>query len=364
MVAIKNRTSTPSSRAPIRRSRSCWCSAPTPASCTSAPKRSSTPRSTTRTIRSRWCASKATRSPREPSRLVEEAHTIPLFGGRRAVWVKAGGRNFVAAVEAVLASPPADCRIVIEAGDLRRTAPLRALCEKAKFAAVIACYVDSERDLVRLVDDEMREARLAIAPDARAALVSLIGGDRQASRSEIRKLALYAHGKDRVTLDDVLAVVADASALALDAVIDAAFAGKTADARIAIRQGDRRGHRRRHDHVRRAALRRRSLHKARVAFDGGVLGRRDARLHSADSFPPHRARSRRRCGAGPRRGSAARWSSSPRPRSTCAARRRWPRRWRSVRCSTLRWPRGGNSDAHCWHARRHQARRPRVTAAV
>ena len=131
----------------------------------------------------------------EPSRLVEEAHTMPLFGGRRAVWVKAGSRNFAAAVEAVVASPPTDCRIVIEAGDLRRTAPVRAICEKARCAAVLPCYADTERDLVRLVDDEMREARLTIAPDARAALVSLIGGDRQASRSEIRKLALYAHGR-------------------------------------------------------------------------------------------------------------------------------------------------------------------------
>src|ERR1700681_3525839 len=126
----------------------------------------------------------------EPMRLVEEAHTVPLFGGRRAVWVKAGSRNFVAAVEAVVASPPADCRIVIEAGDLRRNAPLRAVCEKAKSAAVLPCYADTERDLIRLVDDEMRDARLTIAPDARAALASLIGGDRQASRSEIRKLAL------------------------------------------------------------------------------------------------------------------------------------------------------------------------------
>jgi DNA polymerase-3 subunit delta len=162
----------------------------------------------------------------EPSRLVEEAHTVPLFGGRRAVWVKAGSRNFVAAVETVVASPPTDCRIVIEAGDLRRTAPLRTVCEKAACAAVIACYIDNERDLGRLVDDEMREARLAIAPDARAALIALIGGDRAASRSEIRKLALYAHGRDRVVLDDVMAVVADASALGLDAVIDAAFAGR------------------------------------------------------------------------------------------------------------------------------------------
>src|SRR5471032_1391126 len=38
-----------------------------------------------------------------PSRLVEEAHTVPLFGGRRAVLVKAGARNISAAVEPVIA---------------------------------------------------------------------------------------------------------------------------------------------------------------------------------------------------------------------------------------------------------------------
>src|SRR6266540_576776 len=53
----------------------------------------------------------------EPTRLVEEANTIPLFGGRRAVWVKAGARNFAPALDALIADPPSDCRIVIEAGD-------------------------------------------------------------------------------------------------------------------------------------------------------------------------------------------------------------------------------------------------------
>src|SRR5256885_10441597 len=43
----------------------------------------------------------------DPTRLVEEAHTIPLFGGRRAVWVKAGGRNFSAAGETPYPAPPA-----------------------------------------------------------------------------------------------------------------------------------------------------------------------------------------------------------------------------------------------------------------
>jgi DNA polymerase III subunit delta len=165
----------------------------------------------------------------EPSRLIDEAQTVPLFGGRRAIQVKAGGRNFAPAVETLLESPPLDCRIVIEAGDLRHNAPLRTICERAKSAAVIACYVDGERELARLVDDEMRAASLTIAPDARAALIALIGGDRRASRSEIRKLALYAHGKGRVTLDDVDAVVADASSLVSDSIADFAFAGRAQD---------------------------------------------------------------------------------------------------------------------------------------
>ncbi len=59
--------------------------------------------------------------------------------------------------------------------------------------------------------------------------MALLGGDRLASRNEIRKLALYGKDQKTIELADVMAVVADASALALDGVIDAAFAGKTAE---------------------------------------------------------------------------------------------------------------------------------------
>jgi DNA polymerase-3 subunit delta len=164
-----------------------------------------------------------------PYRLVEEANTVPLFGGRRAVHLKAGGRNILPAVEALLAAPSPDCRVVIEAGDLRKTAPLRSICEKAKNAAAIACYADDASGLARLLDEELKNSGLSITQDARAALMPFLGGDRQASRSEIRKLALYAHGCKEITIDDIFAVVADASDLALDDAVDAAFAGKPAD---------------------------------------------------------------------------------------------------------------------------------------
>jgi DNA polymerase-3 subunit delta len=164
----------------------------------------------------------------EPSRLVDEAMTVPLFGGRRAIRVRAGSRNFASGVDTLADSPLKDCRIVIEAGELRAESPLRKACERAKTAVAIACYPDTERDLAKLIEDELRVSNLRIAQDARAVLMSLLGGDRQASRNELRKLALFAHGKGEITLDDVMTVVSDASELKLDPIVDAAFAGNPA----------------------------------------------------------------------------------------------------------------------------------------
>lgn len=162
----------------------------------------------------------------EPSRLVDEAMTVPLFGGRRAIRIRAGSRSFASGVDTLAEMPVKDCRIVIEAGELRPESPLRKACEKAKTAVAIGCYPDTERDLAKLMEDELRIANLRIAQDARGALMSFLGGDRQASRNELRKLTLYAHGKGEITLDDVMSVVADASELKLDPIVDGAFAGR------------------------------------------------------------------------------------------------------------------------------------------
>src|SRR5262249_23579847 len=60
-------------------------------------------------------------------------------------------------------------------------------------------------------------------------LIGLLGGDRLSSRNEIHKLTLYARGKTSIELSDVNAAVADASEIALDGIIDAAFAGRTGE---------------------------------------------------------------------------------------------------------------------------------------
>ena len=60
-----------------------------------------------------------------PARLADEAYTIGMFGGRRVIRVRVGGRSITAALEPLLADPPADTLDLLEAGDLKRGQGLR-----------------------------------------------------------------------------------------------------------------------------------------------------------------------------------------------------------------------------------------------
>jgi DNA polymerase-3 subunit delta len=162
---------------------------------------------------------------RDPGALADEAYAISMFGGARAIWIDAQGRDLLPALEPLFHRPPMDCAIVVKAGQLKKGAGLRAAFESSPIHASIECYSDDRDALESLIDAEARAAGLSIAPDARAALVALTGADRQTTRGEIAKLMLYARGKSAITAEDVEAIVADAAPSNLDEVVDQALLG-------------------------------------------------------------------------------------------------------------------------------------------
>ncbi len=166
---------------------------------------------------------------REPGRLSDEARAIGLFGGRRAIWIEVGARALLPALEPLIEDPPVDCTLILEAGNLKKGTPLRALVERLPGGAAVECYPDDSGAIGRLIDEEARAAHLTVDPKARTALIDLLGADRMATRAELSKLMLYAQGDKVVTLDHVEAIVAEAAAPAADEAIDAAFLRKTAE---------------------------------------------------------------------------------------------------------------------------------------
>ena len=110
--------------------------------------------------------------------------------------------------------------VIIEAGALGTRSSLRKLCEKAKNATAVPCYVEDERDLSRLIRETIQQASLSIDPDAVTFLSTAISGDRGKARSELEKLILYK-GSDKtpITLEDAQLCCAAAGDIGLDDLV-------------------------------------------------------------------------------------------------------------------------------------------------
>ncbi|WP_292270079.1 DNA polymerase III subunit delta, partial [Mesorhizobium sp.] len=173
---------------------------------------------------------------RDEGRLLDEARTVPMFSDRRLLWVRnASGQKALADdIKALTAEPAPDALILIEAGDLKKGTGLRAIVEAAGNAIALPCYADEARDLDTVIDDELRKAGMSMTLDARQALRRNLGGDRLASRGEIDKLVLYAHGKKEIDLDDVNGLSGDVSGASFDGAVDAMLDGKVGDFDIAF----------------------------------------------------------------------------------------------------------------------------------
>jgi len=170
----------------------------------------------------------------DPARLADEAAAISMMGGRRVVRVRGASNDLTELFESFLDDPPGDALVVVEAVDLNEVTGLRKLFEADEAAAAIACYADTVRNLEGVVRDSSRAAGLSHAPDALADAASRLGSDRGVSRRELEKLALYAHGRKSVTLEDVRAVMGDEAEARAEEASDAAGSGDFAKLDLAL----------------------------------------------------------------------------------------------------------------------------------
>lgn len=179
----------------------------------------------------------------DPAALADAMAAMSLTGGQRLVRVRLSGETgngpivaLISDIESGALAP--ETVLVVESGDLTPRGKLRKTFEPAKKALSIACYTDNTQSLGSLAEDLLQAEGLSLAPDARAAWLPRLEGDRALARGEIDKLILYkglkgqrAEGDDTVTLEDVEAIAADQGEAQLDGVIEPALLGRAGRSR-------------------------------------------------------------------------------------------------------------------------------------
>ncbi len=170
-----------------------------------------------------------------PGLLLEEAQAMSLIGGQRVVLVRQATDGLAKALETLVGMGGHEALVIVEAGELGTASPLRRLAEKTKTAAAIACYRADGRGLEAELRDLLRTHGLGIEADAMTFLAAHVGANRELTRNEVAKLALYkGDDQGRVTLADVEAVVGNTSALGIDRLVWAGLIGRPGDTARAL----------------------------------------------------------------------------------------------------------------------------------
>jgi DNA polymerase-3 subunit delta len=161
-----------------------------------------------------------------PSILLDEANAISMMGGRRLVRYDGAGQEAAAPFKLLLDAENVEGLVIVTAGDLKPSSALRKAAESSKQSLAIACYEDSTRDLMGLIQSILSGASLTASQDAVHYLADNLGGDRMVSRGELEKLVLYkGSGGGQVTLEDAKACVGDTAAIGLSQIAEAVTSG-------------------------------------------------------------------------------------------------------------------------------------------
>lgn len=179
---------------------------------------------------------------RDGARLADALAAQSLLGGPTIVWARIDGKGADAALLDALAGierGDASGYLIVEAGDLGSTAELVKAFDKAKHAAVIAFYEESEAERAQFAKALAKDLRIAFEPNAEDAFLAALPSDRGLARQEIDKLALFAHGLGRpVSADDLAQLMTDEAESALDAASLAAAQGRANQAIEALARID------------------------------------------------------------------------------------------------------------------------------
>ncbi len=169
----------------------------------------------------------------EPGALADAAAEIPVFG-TRLVLVKASGTELIDACKLLLAKPIHDAMVIIDASDTTTKNAVVKLFESSDTAAAIGCYPENNRDIRQMAQTIFRQDNVSVDREGMALILSRLGSDHAATKTELEKLALLAGSGGTLTFKTISEALGDSTVLAVDDVANAVANGHVQALSIAL----------------------------------------------------------------------------------------------------------------------------------
>ena len=96
-----------------------------------------------------------------------------------------------------------DILIFFKADQLEKKSKIRNLFEKDKNLICVACYKDNNIDLIKVINDEIKQTKIKLSAESINLLAERASGDRNNIRNEIDKLKSFGLNKQVISYDQV-----------------------------------------------------------------------------------------------------------------------------------------------------------------
>ena len=122
-----------------------------------------------------------------PARVLEEANTPDLMGGRHLIWLKEASATHADIIADFVEKRQTDAFLLMTADNLTKSAALRVESEAHPAILVVACYPPEVIDLQRIIQTFSKQAGFEFTPDATDYLIQNTDNNTLILKNELDK---------------------------------------------------------------------------------------------------------------------------------------------------------------------------------
>ena len=121
---------------------------------------------------------------------------------------------------------PSDIIIFCLSGNLEKKSKIRNLFEKEKGLICVPCYSDTQIDLNRIINHELKNLNIKLSQEAINLIITRADGDRQNLKNEINKIKNYSLNKKTISFEEVKILTNLASNFENDEIVNFSLSGE------------------------------------------------------------------------------------------------------------------------------------------
>ena len=126
-----------------------------------------------------------------------------LFDKKKVIFVNRTTDRLFNLISEISKKDIKDILIFFDANQLEKKSKIRNLFEKDNNLVCIACYQDNNFDLIKIINDEIKQTKIKLSTESINLLIERASGDRNNLRNEVNKLKSFAFDKQMVSYDQV-----------------------------------------------------------------------------------------------------------------------------------------------------------------